>query len=121
MDSKETGYTDKGLQTADSELYCEGTDSPLVGHNKGWIRWVANGMQLIGYYMLIHDGFQVGLLVKGISDVLIMAWGCYNKLWDVVVVTAIFCVFNFQRLVEVSSMNEWQLFFYKAAAILSGQ
>ena len=117
-DSKESGYTDKGLQSASSELYCEGTESPLVGHNKGWVRWVANAMQLVGYYMLIHDGFQWGLLIKGISDLLILVWASYNKLYDVIVVTAIFCVFNFQRLYEVSQLQWWQLFFYKAVAIL---
>ena len=117
-DEKESGYPDKGLQSETSELYCEGTDSPLVGHNKGWVRWLANAMQLVGYYMLIHDGFQWGLLIKGISDVLILVWAAHNKLYDVIVVTAIFCVFNFQRLYEVSQPQWWQLFFYKATSIL---
>ena len=117
-DSKESGYSDKGLQSTENELSLEGTDPLLVGHNKGWVRWVANAMQLVGYYMLIHDGFQWGLLIKGISDLLILVWASYNKLYDVIVVTAIFCVFNFQRLYEVTHLEWWQVFFYKAATIL---
>ena len=68
---------------------------------KGWIRWVANAMQLVGYFLLIHDGFGVGLLIKGVSDILIIVWGAYNRMWDVVVVTGIFCIMNFQRLIEL--------------------
>ncbi|WVQ00161.1 hypothetical protein [Synechococcus phage MA01] len=97
-DSIESGYSDKPLQSTPSEIYCEGTDSPLVGHNKGWVRYIANVMQLVGYYMLIHDGFQWGLLIKGCSDLLILYWALNNRLYDVIIVTAIFCVFNFQRL-----------------------
>ena len=115
---KESGYPDKGLQDDPSELYCGGTELPHVGHNKGWVRYVANLLQLVGYYMLIHDGFQWGLFIKGVSDVLILVWASYNRLYDVIVVTAIFCVFNFQRLYEVSQLQWWQLFFYKAASIL---
>ena len=50
--------------------------------------------------MLINDGFGTGLLIKSISDILIMVWAGYNKLYDVIVVTTIFCVFNFQRFAE---------------------
>lgn len=67
----------------------------------GAVRWLANGMQLIGYYMLIHDGFSTGLFIKAISDVLIMYWGLRNKLWDVFIVTGIFCFMNIQRCYEL--------------------
>lgn len=75
----------------------------------GWIRWIANGMQLIGYFMLIHDGFAVGLAIKAVSDVLLITWGWYNKLWDVVIITGIFTVMNSQRLYEVTQWNTLQL------------
>ena len=66
-----------------------------------WSRWVANGMQLVGYFLLIHSGFATGLCIKGVSDLLIVFWGWRNRLWDVVAVTLIFSVMNFQRLYEV--------------------
>ena len=95
----------KAEQTTPSELQYEGTTLETVGNNLGAIRWVANGMQLVGYYMLIHNSFATGLLIKGISDLLIMTWAANNKLWDVVGVTAIFCVFNFQRASEIYQLQ----------------
>lgn len=76
---------------------------------QGWIRWVANGLQLVGYFMLIHDGFAVGLAIKAFSDVLLITWGLYNKLWDVVIITGIFTIMNSQRLYEVTQWNSLQL------------
>ena len=110
---------DNRLKTSVDPLQYGGDDSTPVGHNQGWIRWVANGMQLVGYYMLINDGFSTGLLIKGISDLLIMVWASYNKLYDVIAVTAIFCVFNFQRLMEVTQWNELQLIFFKMAKMIT--
>ena len=55
--------------------------------------------------MLIHNSFSTGLVIKGVSDLLIMVWAAKNKLWDVVGVTAIFCVFNFQRAAEVYELQ----------------
>lgn len=75
----------------------------------GWIRWVANGLQLVGYFMLIHDGFAVGLAIKAFSDVLLILWGYRNKLWDVVIITGIFTIMNSQRLYEVTQWNSLQL------------
>ena len=95
----------KAEQTSPPEVYYEGTTLETVGNNLGAIRWVANGMQLIGYYMLIHNSFSIGLVIKGISDLLIMLWAANNKLWDVVGVTAIFCVFNFQRAAEIYQLQ----------------
>ena len=40
---------------------------------QGWIRWVANCLQLPGYYLLIHNTFEVGLAIKAFSDVLLNA------------------------------------------------
>ena len=117
--SPKSGDGDNGLQSPSDQLQYGGDDSTPVGHNQGWIRWVANGMQLVGYYMLINDGFSTGLLIKGISDLLIMVWASYNKLYDVIIVTAIFCVFNFQRLLEVTQWNDLQLMFYKMAHSLT--
>lgn len=73
----------------------------------GLLRWVANGIQLVGYFLLIHDTMGVGLFIKGISDLLIMYWGCSNKLWDVFVVTGIFCVMNFERFYELMVAHQW--------------
>ena len=67
----------------------------------GWIRWVANLLQLPGYFLLIHDTFIVGLAIKAVSDILLIGWGVRNKLWDVVAVTGIFCLMNTERLVEL--------------------
>lgn len=72
----------------------------------GWIRWIANGIQLVGYFLLIHDTMGVGLAIKGLSDLLIMYWGLSNKLWDVFVVTGIFCVMNFERLYELMQAHQ---------------
>ena len=74
--------------------------------NKGWVRWAANLTCLVGYYLLINDSFAIGLALKGVADVGIIIWGYYNKLWDVVAITVIFCVMNFQRLSEVYSVEE---------------
>lgn len=117
--SLKSGDENNGLQSPSDQLQYECDDSTPVGHNNGWIRWVANGMQLVGYYMLINDGFATGLLIKGISDLLIMVWASYNKLYDVIAVTAIFCVFNFQRLIEVTQWNDLQLMIYKVAQSLT--
>ena len=95
-----SGDDDNGLHSEVDQLQCKCDDSSSVGHNQGWVRWVANVMQLVGYYMLIHDGFAYGLLIKGISDLLIMYWATRCKLWDVVGVTMIFSVLNFQRFAE---------------------
>lgn len=73
---------------------------------RGWIRWIANGIQLVGYFLLIHDTMGVGLAIKGLSDLLIMYWGLSNKLWDVFVVTGIFCVMNFERLYELMQAHQ---------------
>ena len=73
--------------------------------NKGWIRWASNILCLIGYYLLIHNSFAIGLALKGVADLGIIAWGSYNKLWDVVGVTAIFCYMNFQRLSEIYQLE----------------
>lgn len=74
----------------------------------GWIRWVANALQLPGYWLLIHDTSGIGLLIKGISDLLLIYWGFANKLWDVCAITMIFCFMNFQRLYEVSHWQSYQ-------------
>lgn len=104
----------KGCPTTEGESQCIcDTDTTTTVNNQGWIRWIANGLQLIGYYMLIHDGFGTGLLIKGISDLLIMVWAGYNKLYDVIVVTAIFCVFNFQRLAQYLTEHSTDIWFYK--------
>ena len=96
----------KQEQIAEDSIKCEGTDSdPTVTSNLGFVRYIANAMQLVGYYLLIHDGFAIGLMVKGVSDILITIWAIRNKLWDVVAVTSIFCVLNFQRLVEVTGLG----------------
>ena len=95
----------KAEQVKPSEVYYEGTTLGTVGNNLGSIRWLANALQLVGYYMLIHNSFSTGLVIKGISDLLIMVWAGKNKLWDVVGVTAIFCVFNFQRAAEVYELQ----------------
>ena len=73
--------------------------------NKGWIRWASNILCLIGYYLLIHNSVPLGLALKGVADLGIIAWGSYNKLWDVVGVTAIFCYMNFQRLSEIIELQ----------------
>lgn len=73
----------------------------------GWLRWVANGIQLVGYFLLIHDTMGVGLFIKGVSDLMIMYWGLTNKLWDVFVVTSIFCVMNFERFYELMRAHHW--------------
>ena len=95
----------KQKETAPSELQYQESIPEQVGNNLGVIRWVANGMQLIGYYMLINNSFTLGLFIKGVSDLLIMAWAMRNKLWDVVGVTAIFCVFNFRRFSELEDLG----------------
>ena len=95
----------KAEQVSSSEVYYEGTTLETVGNNLGAIRWVANALQLVGYYMLIHNSFSTGLVIKGVSDLLIMVWAMRNKLWDVVGVTAIFCVFNFQKAAEVYQLQ----------------
>ena len=100
-----SGADNKQQQVSPAELHYEGTTLETVGNNLGAIRWVANGLQLVGYYMLIHNSFTTGLIIKGVSDLLIMVWAMKNKLWDVVGVTAIFCVFNFQRAVEVLELQ----------------
>ena len=100
-----SGADNKAEQVSPAELHYEGTTLETVGNNLGAIRWVANGLQLVGYYMLIHNSFSTGLVIKGISDLLIMVWAAKNKLWDVVGVTAIFCVFNFQRAAEVYELQ----------------
>ena len=102
----------------DESKYGSDTDQPATVNNQGWIRWVANGMQLVGYYMLIHDGFGTGLLIKGISDILIMIWASYNRLSDVIVVTAIFCVFNFQRFAQYINEHSTDIWFYKVVSHL---
>ena len=84
-------------------------DSVMTVDKHGWIRWVANGIQLVGYFLLIHDTMGVGLLIKGLSDLLIMYWGLSNKLWDVFIVTGIFCVMNFERLYELMMAHHWLL------------
>jgi len=101
----------------ESQCTCD-TDQPTTVNNQGWIRWIANGMQLVGYYMLIHDGFGTGLLIKGISDLLIMVWAGYNRLYDVIFVTAIFCVFNFQRLAQYIGDHSTDIWFYKVISHL---
>ena len=88
-----------------SELQYQESIPEQVGNNLGAVRWVANGMQLVGYYMLINNSFTLGLFIKGISDLLIMTWAVRNKLWDVVGVTAIFCIFNFQRFSELEDVG----------------
>ena len=100
-----SGADNKQQQVSPAELNYEHDTLETVGNNLGAIRWVANGLQLVGYYMLIHNSFTTGLIIKGISDLLIMVWAMKNKLWDVVGVTAIFCVFNFQRAVEVLELQ----------------
>ena len=91
----------EGCPDTKDESKCVGNTDTSTVNNHGWIRWIANGLQLFGYYMLIHDGFSVGLFIKGVSDLLIITWGAYNRLWDVVVVTSIFTVMNFNRLIEL--------------------
>ena len=44
-----------------SGLYYPCDESTSVGIKQGWVRWVANAMQLIGYYLLLNDGFTIGL------------------------------------------------------------
>ena len=83
-----------------SGLYYPCDESTSVGIKQGWVRWVANAMQLIGYYLLLNDGFTIGLFIKGTSDLLIMYWALRNKLWDVVGTTAIFTALNFQKFAE---------------------
>ena len=100
-----SGADNKQQQVSPAELHYESTTLETVGNNLGAIRWVANGLQLVGYYLLIHNSFTTGLIIKGCSDLLIMVWAAKNKLWDVVGVTAIFCVFNFQRAVEVLELQ----------------
>ena len=100
-----SGADNKQQQVSPAELNYEHDTLETVGNNLGAIRWVANGLQLVGYYMLIHNSFTTGLIIKGVSDLLIMVWAMKNKLWDVVGVTAIFCVFNFQRAVEVLELQ----------------
>ena len=81
--------------------------TPTTDKN-GYVRWIANALQLPGYYLLIHDTSGIGLLIKGISDLLLIFWGISNKLWDVVAITGIFCVMNFQRLYEISQWTDAQ-------------
>ena len=100
-----SGADNKQQQVSPAELNYENDTLETVGNNLGAIRWVANGLQLVGYYMLIHNSFSTGLVIKGVSDLLIMVWAGKNKLWDVVGVTAIFCVFNFQRAAEIYQLQ----------------
>lgn len=102
----------------DGAKYEGDTDQPTTVNNQGWIRWIANGMQLVGYYMLINDGFGTGLVIKGISDILIMIWAGYNRLYDVIFVTAIFCVFNFQRFYQYINEHSTDIWFYKVISHL---
>ena len=74
---------------------------------QGWIRWVANCLQLPGYFLLIHNTFEVGLAIKAVSDLLLIVWGVRNKLWDVVMVTGIFCLMNLERLCELMRAHSW--------------
>ena len=100
-----SGADNNQQQVSPAELNYSQDTSETVGNNLGAIRWVANGLQLVGYYMLIHNSFSTGLIIKGVSDLLIMVWAMKNKLWDVVGVTAIFCVFNFQRAAEIYQLQ----------------
>ena len=86
----------------------------------GWIRYVANAMQLPGYYLLIHDTSGIGLLIKGISDLLLIFWGFRNHLWDVVAVTSIFALMNFQRLYEISQWDSTQQTIHNLTLFLGG-
>jgi hypothetical protein len=76
------------------------TNSPTVDI-QGWVRWVANVLQLIGYFLLLHTGGVVGLSLKALSDVLILYWAWRNSLYDVIGVTAIFTLMNSERLYEL--------------------
>ncbi|QIN96658.1 hypothetical protein [Synechococcus phage S-N03] len=69
--------------------------------NCGWVRIVANAIQLVGYFLLIHNTFVIGLAIKALSDLLIMYWAWRNNLWDVVIVTGIFGLMNTERLLEL--------------------
>ena len=100
-----SGVDNKQQQVSPAELNYSQDTSETVGNNLGAIRWVANALQLVGYYLLIHNSFSTGLVIKGVSDLLIMVWAAKNKLWDVVGVTAIFCVFNFQRAAEIYQLQ----------------
>ena len=51
--------------------------------------------------MLINDGFFTGLLVKAVSDALILVWAGYNKLYDVIFVAAIFSALNFDKILKL--------------------
>lgn len=76
-------------------------DSTVSNDQAGWVRIIANAIQLVGYFLLIHNTFVVGLAIKALSDLMIMYWAWRNNLWDVVIVTGIFGLMNSERLLEL--------------------
>lgn len=69
--------------------------------NANTIRIVANLIQLVGYFLILHGGGMVGVAIKALSDLMIMYWGYKNNMWDVVGVTGIFGLMNIEKLVEL--------------------
>ncbi len=89
-----------------------------MNNKNGWVRWVANILQLPGYYLLIHDTFVIGLALKAISDFLLIYWGWRNKLYDVVAITSIFALMNMQRCYQLIEGGTIKLMLYSMASRL---
>jgi hypothetical protein len=65
------------------------------------LRWIGNGLLIIGYQVMLWGDFKNGLLIKCIGGLLTLPFAIKLKLWDVLFLCAFFGISEMSKLVQL--------------------
>lgn len=65
------------------------------------LRWLGNGLSIIGYICLLHYDPLIGSSIKLLGTMCILPFCLKLKLWDVIIVFGFFGVLDISNIVKI--------------------